>query len=291
MKLSIIHRKELPVTEWNEHIVKYSAGRPYAMTTYLDCITHGRWEAIVADDFQWVMPLPYNRKIFGLKQYYQPFFCQQLGVIGSVMPDIATQKIIRQMIRKRVVRAYLQLNESNTDLVQMYKSMRQNLVLPLGDTYEEIRKRYRPELRSKLRKSNLDFKVESSTDGELFFKLFSLFSLSKVKENINSKGLIQLIHTVISTGLGEINYLYVNEKPIAGHLILKNEHRIINLMPFSDAAHLPLNGQAHLVDHLIQVYAGTATLLDFEGSDNAGIAQFFKSFGAVNLPYPVLGYY
>jgi hypothetical protein len=40
-----------------------------------------------------------------------------------------------------------------------------------------------------------------------------------------------------------------------------------------------------LLDHLVREFAGTPTILDFEGSELPGVAHFYKNFGGRDQPY------
>jgi len=77
-------RDKIDDIRWDEVINKSDLGLPYAYSWSLDKVTGKQWEAIVGEDYSWVFPLPFNRKIFGFKQYYTPYLIQQLGVIGDV---------------------------------------------------------------------------------------------------------------------------------------------------------------------------------------------------------------
>src|SRR4029078_2167279 len=47
-----------------------------------------------------------------------------------------------------------------------------------------------------------------------------------------------------------------------------------------------ISGASHaLIDTFISDHAGDDLILDFEGSDIAGLAQFYKSFGSVEEKY------
>ncbi len=43
-----------------------------------------------------------------------------------------------------------------------------------------------------------------------------------------------------------------------------------------------------LMDHLIQEFSSRNMVLDFEGSELPGIAEFYRKFGSFNQPYPFL---
>jgi len=40
-----------------------------------------------------------------------------------------------------------------------------------------------------------------------------------------------------------------------------------------------------IIDYIIQQYAGTGFVLDFEGSEISSIETFYKGFGATHQPY------
>ena len=73
-------------------------------------------------------------------------------------------------------------------------------------------------------------------------------------------------------------------------LFLQDNHRIYNIMSVSPAAGRKKRAHFYLLDQLIAEFATKKILLDFEGSDVPGIAEFYRKFGSHNQPYPFLKY-
>jgi hypothetical protein len=97
MNTLIFHKnKTIDRKKWDDCIANSHNSLLYAYAWYLDIVAEN-WDAIVLGDYDAVMPLPYNRKLFGLKQVYQPFFAQQLGVF-SVIP--VGKPIFKQFLEK-----------------------------------------------------------------------------------------------------------------------------------------------------------------------------------------------
>src|SRR3712207_5060172 len=81
-----LQRSDIDTARWDACIANALNGLIYAKSYYLDALaTH--WHAIVADDYEIVMPLPFRRK-YGIRYVYMPAFTQQLGCFSSAeIPD------------------------------------------------------------------------------------------------------------------------------------------------------------------------------------------------------------
>ena len=65
--------------------------------------------------------------------------------------------------------------------------------------------------------------------------------------------------------------------------------RLINTFAASTPAGYAREGMARMIVELIKTHHGAGRLLDFEGSDIPGVAEFFRSFGPVPRNYPMVG--
>ena len=83
--IRFIDRGKLDVSRYNSCIDSASNGLIYAYTFYLDFTAH-TWGALVLNDYQAVMPLPYRKKL-GICYLYQPLLTAQLGVFGKEITE------------------------------------------------------------------------------------------------------------------------------------------------------------------------------------------------------------
>jgi hypothetical protein len=72
---------------------------------------------------------------------------------------------------------------------------------------------------------------------------------------------------------------------LACDVFLKDERRIYYILSCTFPNGRTLGANNFLLDQVIQEYAGSALIFDFEGSDVPGIEWFYKKFGATNQPY------
>ena len=136
--------------KWDHCVRSSENSRIYALSYYLDAVCEHHWDAIVLGDYDAVLPLPHNRKLFGMYQVYQPFFCQQLGVFGKA--DV--RDILSAIPKKfKLIRANLNSGNHIEDA-----TMRTNLVIELNKSHDEVIANYSTSLRKRLRKAS-DFVV------------------------------------------------------------------------------------------------------------------------------------
>jgi hypothetical protein len=74
-------REEIDIAKWDQCIEKSSNGLIYAYSFYLDH-TADNWDALILNDYEAVMPLPWRKK-FQFYYLYQPTFTAQLGIFGN----------------------------------------------------------------------------------------------------------------------------------------------------------------------------------------------------------------
>ena len=73
---------------------------------------------------------------------------------------------------------------------------------------------------------------------------------------------------------------------IAGAIFMCSHDRIIFLFSGSDEKHKDKHALTMILDNVIREFSETQYTLDFEGSDNDGLARFYKGFGATEVFYP-----
>ena len=285
-------RDDIDDVRWDGVINKSGQGLPYAYSWSLDQVAGKQWDAIISEDYTWVLPLPYNRKICGFKQYYTPYLIQQLGVIGDVESSESFLLLLNKMISKHCIRAKLAFNEMNGYAPQIFHQDKTNFVLKLNGPYDKLRSNYKKNLQQVLKKKD-EFNISLGEDSSIttflkyyFEYTFSKFSASeKLSPNyiqdylslLNSKGLVNIL--LSKNDLDEI---------FAGLLYLKTEKRIIILLQFANPEFKKLSGPSLLIDEVIKRYSNSEILLDFEGSDIPGIAMFYNAFSPERRSFGIL---
>lgn len=258
---------------------------PYGLSWWLDAATNGRWDGLIMDDYRLVLPLPRGKSFGRFTQVQRPSFTQQCGPFGTLLPgDVeAILSALPYSVRS------LKLPLSERTLKQQISSVfshreRINYVLDLAADYEVIHKGFHKVLRRKLRRNGLA--RLSPTDPKAIIELYA--SSAGLKAGLKGKH-YRLIEAIIHAAL-------VNDAGICCRLDDENGYLAAGFFPFyrgrlinTFAASTPLGykheGMARMIVELIKAHRGPDRLLDFEGSEIPGVAEFFRSFGPVERNY------
>lgn len=282
MRIYHLRHNEIDFPLWDETIRLSLNQFGYGYSWYLNIVSPG-WEALVTENYDFIMPLPVKRK-FGLPYIVQPILTQQLGIFSS---QTISNDIFQFFISKIPYYSYeINMNDCNGNDADLIS--RPNYVLALNKSYEELRLGFsKNTIRNIYKSEKQNISIDKNVLPDDFLILY--FSIEKTYSQANEIILKQLLSEGTKQGLIMINGVRNSENElIAGLCFLISGQRIIYLVAVSDDEGKQTSAMFMLLDNVIRSHAQTNCLLDFEGSDIEGVARFYKSFGAVNRPYYVL---
>ncbi len=135
--IRFLSRKEIDIVKWDNCIERASNGLIYAYSYYLDAQCTN-WDAIVINDYETVVPLPWRKK-YGMRYVYQSAFIQRLGIFGNSLVN-ETDIIYRQAWKHF---SFVHYNVSEyVALAKIKLKQRQNFVIDLSKSYKEIQLSY-----------------------------------------------------------------------------------------------------------------------------------------------------
>ena len=278
-------RNELDVKKYDNCISKAINSRIYAYSWYLDIVCDN-WDVLVLDDYQAVMPLPKQKK-YGVSYVYQPPWTQQLGIFS---PTEVSQKVISSFIKKTtsIFLLYYNFNAQNLNLKHVRKSIKINYELNLNKTYDGTFNDYRKDRKKSLRKAT-EHKLyfEDGNNVKELIQLYKeVFPLLNIKDEL-FKRLYELLEFCLNEEHGFQRNIYMQNQIVARGFFLHYKNRIYYLFGASNKQGKKIGATTFMIDSVLKQFANTQNVFDFEGSSIASIGNFYKSFGAMNVPYPV----
>jgi hypothetical protein len=276
-------RHELEVDKWDRCIAEANNGLIYSYSYYLDA-TADNWDAIVLNDYQAVMPLPWRKK-YGVYYLYQPSFAAQLGVFGNEITAELFESFLTAIPSKFKLWE-LSFNQQNRfGLKDFQLSERMNYVLSLSEKYEILRRSYRENLKRNIKKS-IEYGCYSRQD----VSINQIIDLAKEQPNAPPRNEIEKFKTLfefLKTRSAAKSYgvLSKNEELLASCVFTFSHNRAYYILVGNHPNGRTLGASHALIDAFIRDHAEQNLLLDFEGSDIRNLAFFYNSFGATEERY------
>ena len=285
MLIKYIQREHLNEEKYNDCIEKSSQSRVYAFSWYLDIVADN-WDALVLDDYQAVMPIPWRKK-YGIKYVYPPFWVLQLGVYSNETID--ENEFITHLFNKYKF-VELRMNTHNKfKLYPEFLQLKQCQKLVFNTTYSSTLSHYRKDRKKDLQKAAAADLIEKWNDHPS--NLIQLFKNNIGKRTPNIKetdyeNLEKLIAICIEKKIGEILSVYDKEnKLVASVFLLKHKNSITKLISSTDLNYRKNGANTFLIDRVIFKYHKDFSVFNFGGSSIKSVASFSKSFGAETEKY------
>jgi hypothetical protein len=286
-----LRHNQIDKIRWDQTLETSSNRRIYGFSWYLDRVCPG-WDALVLDDYRAVFPLTWNRK-YGISYLYQPFFTQQSGPFSADIPDAGlTERFIAAIpVSFRFIEIHLnsgvRLDNGNIKLNQ-----RINHELSLTDPYDTIAEGFSKNARRNLKKAALSgIAVGKEPETEQLIRLFADHygkQEGKLKEH-HYRILRELIMEMKTRGMAWLKGVWsVNGELQAAACVVSDAGRLYFLFAGSAPVARETGAMFMLIDHLIREHAGKSMVLDFEGGNDPIPGRFYKSFGALEVPYQLL---
>lgn len=284
-----VDRQEIDLKKWDHCILQAPNGLIYARSFYLDIMAE-KWCALICGDYEAVMPLTWNSK-FGFPYLYQPPFMAQLGIFDiNNTAQIGIENFVRHAT-KHFKFCEIHLNAHN-DCGNCTE--RANYILPLDKPYSEIRSGYKKRLLENLAEAEShDLHYGKTDDFSVTVALFQKTYGSRFP-HVKTKHYRKFL--LLCAEMAKRDVILVREvrdpsgELLSSNIFFKDHQRMYNIMSVTLKAGRDKRSHFLLIDRLIREYASNRMVLDFEGSELPGIAEFYRKFGSEYAPYPFLRY-
>ena len=238
-------------------------------------------------DFDFIMPIPYTIKK-NQSVLYQPFFSQQLNVLGKNLPSV---EVINQFISSipqkfKLVQFnfpnYLIQSESGFEIEEVICQY-----LDLNQTHEALSAEYSTNAKRQIKKAiKNELKVTEVKDLEVFMSLFEEtvgVKLGLLRDNYSR--LYKLMNVGLRLNKGRLLSVQQGDEVLGmGYFFIQN-NRITYLKGASTVQGRDIGAMYFLMDSVINEFSSTNRVLDFGGSKVSSIAAFYKKLGGLDKTY------
>ena len=275
--INYVEHKDIDLGKWDRSL-KLRNNENICLESWFLSAVCDRWDALVGDDYETIMPLPINQK-YGMDIIYQPFFCHELGVNGA-NTDLT---LLLSEIPESVKHISLKVN-NGLSLGGLKIEVTKHQMLELNDL-ELIRKGFNKNAKrniSKAKKNEVTCRfVRDYTEVIRLFKTVNKKGLKAFSEDHYDK-LDELMLRAIEQGNGIIVEAVQDQKVVSACFFLLYSNTITYLKGASDEFGKELGAMHLIFDSLIEEYISDFDLLHFGGSNVESVAGFYKNFGGVD---------
>lgn len=266
----------------------------YGLSWYLDLVCDS-WDALVLNDYDAVWPLPVREKL-GIKYFFRPYAVQQLGIFSKQELDESVQQDFLDEVQANCRFADIYGNES-----QVFKSSNKklelsdnlNLTLALNDSYENIYVNYSSNNKRNIKKAaKLNWTLFENDNPEVLIELFKSSRGANLQLDEEFYRIIaKVMYACLHNNSGKLWTLYNERNDLcAGIFMLEFRGRQTLLFSGANEEAKKAGAMGYLLNEYIILQSAKKDILDFEGSNNEGLARFYSGFGASPKNYQRIKY-
>lgn len=288
LRISYARRKDIDTQKWDSCIARSVNGMVYAYAWYLDIVAPD-WDALIANDYEYVFPLPHRRK-YAVRYIFQPSFSQQLGLFSASTISEASLNEFIKAIPMRFRHITLNLNTYNrVSAPAVGVKQRVTYHLDLLNPYPTLAGRYTPNTKRNISKALAlgVWACKGLSIAEMIEFKTKHQAVPLRKEHLGIMG--QIMRSCIARGVGELYGAYSKANQLcAAVFFVKSNGKAIYLWAGSSQEGKQNRAMFALVDHFINQNSETHLTLDFEGSSIESIGRFYAGFGATPSNFPAI---
>jgi hypothetical protein len=305
VKVSLLHSSEIDHIQWDNFVDNSPQGSVFTKSWYLEALGE-KWYGLIAEDtngFIALMPLVQKKKLF-LKYSLQPVLTKYWGILFQEETEQEnTYKKFQS--RKKITEAFInEMPEFNRfeyyfspdfdyPLPFFWKGYSLNTrftcQLDLTVSSEERRKNYKPSVMQMLRKAqNNGFKIKAEASVTTLINVLS--ENQKAGKKLLEKRYHKRLENIFKAAVKN-NSVFVlsafdeNETSVASAIFLFDKKFTYYIL---GAVHPDFRNSGimnWIFDEAFEIAKTKSQKFDFYGSMIESIETFFRSFGAVPVPY------
>jgi len=279
--VQIINHKELDKVIWDKKIGASDSPSFFMLSWVLD-ILHPNWDALVYLNYEAFMPIPKAQK-YGLTYVFQPKFMRSLSIFNE-NEDHRSAIIAFFSKTYSLVNVNLdfELKESNSNGVF------QKLSIP--SSCELLQNAYSKNALRVISKLDVEIEYKLFYDAGTFIEFFKkIKNIKSLKSNSYSK-LYQLINETLKRENGKLIAAFYKGEMIACGFFIFFQKQVYFLKGTVNKLGREKGAFYGLIDYVLQSLIGRFEHFDFVGSNDKGVAGFYKKFGAQDFHYSILKY-
>ena len=279
--IQIINHKELDKVIWDKKICASVSPSFFALSWVLD-ILHPNWKALVLNDYQGFMPISEAKK-YGVAYVFQPKFIRSFSIFHETESQrVAILDAFKETYSLVNVNLDFEFKESSG------KGIFQKLSIP--DSRELLHNAYSKNAIRVISKLDVEIEYKLFYDASAFIEFFKKIKNIKTLKSSSYSKLHQLINETLKRENGKLIAAFYKGEMIACGFFIFFQKQVYFMKGTVNKTGREKGAFYGLIDYVLQSLVGSFDNFDFVGSNDKGIADFYRKFGAKDFNYSILKY-
>lgn len=286
-----LQNKEIDFVKWDAAVERSVNGNFSAYSWFLSIVSK-HWDALIEDDYEFIMPLPWKSK-FGISYIFQPFFVNQLGVFSSqpVSQDRMNRFVEAIPMKFKLIESGL--NKQNPVPEKKYSFEKKYCqYIDLSLPYIESENKYSDNVLRNIRKAKKNnLIICEDISPALPVEMFKNFRGIRLGHFTNGdfRMLLKLSEKMIRESKGFTTGTFdKNGKVFAAALFTKSHDCITYLKGGVNEEGKQTGAMHFLMDSVIKKYSDKNLIFDFGGSSVPNVARFNRGFSLSEYTYYII---
>lgn len=289
--IQFLNSTEIDPDKWDNTVRNSRFRTVFATYKALSLLTEDfGWNALIQDDYEYVMPLPERTKM-GIHYICQPGFVGPTGIFSKKETTASAVLGFFNAIPEKYVQVDLTLNTQNAlPPSGPFALTAVSHAMALDAPYENLAAGYSQNTRRNVKTARRQGLVWVP-DGDLE-AIIALFRQNRGKRgDVHYKGsdyraLVRIVSFLRKTGLAEVPEVHTCDgERVAGAVFVHDFGRHVFLFSGRDNRFADCRPMFFLLDEFVRRHAGSAESLDFNGSRDPNVARMYRGFGG--RPYGI----
>ena len=260
-------------------------GMFFHFSWYLDAV-FPTWQGFVYGDYEAIFPMTQKKNI-GFKRMIQPIFTREFNLIGN------RSKIVCRALESELNKCNFILlgAHKNSNLLCYESKEKKHQVLELFADYQTQQKEYSTNLKRQLKKfTSTDIELKEINDPQVLIDLFKQEKGSEFK-HLGSEEyavILNLMELGFKNGKAHQFAAFDGTNLIASAFYFVHDNQVLYLKGAVNVHGRSIGAMASVHDFAIKFFAQNDSYFDFGGSDDPGLSEFNRKFGAHDVNYLLL---
>lgn len=298
--IQVIPGHQVDRDKWDRRISSSPNGMIYARADYLDHLAVS-WSAIVVNDYETVMPVPWKKKL-GIRYACTVPFIQQLGIFpeeNSVHEELLATLFTNfrygdypfnwgNLSGQAERGVHAEPGKISADGNNFTVAMRSNYTLRLDRPYAMLEKQFSVSARQHIRSSQQRECIYKTAGIEEAVSVYQELYAARMRVGCQYFTAFKKLCRLLAMEGGVVARKVVDPagRLLASVVLLKDNRRLYNIMQSTLPEGRLRRANYFLLSEIWKEYAESDYIFDFEGSELPGVRHFYRKFGTVDQPYP-----